>query len=425
MIQKNKYSSRILAFVMLFTLGILFSCNKDFPEPTEKTANEYIYEKFIDWYLWYDEIPVIDPNGIESREALVDSIRNPVDNWSFVASYTTVQSWYQKGEYTGFGAGFMIDNEQTIRITHVYTDSPFGRLGVERGWKVRSVNGYTVQELDRVNEALNSEEEVVFEMEDRDSASHRFSVKRGSIHANSVLHHSIHPSGNRTIGYLVFDSFLNTSSAELKAVADTFSREQITDLIVDLRYNGGGLNSVAYQLVGMIGGERVKGQVISTVQHNPKHSSQNESTRSEYEGTVFPVSSVYFITTSHTASASELVINALEPYMDVRLVGENTHGKPVGMYIFKVEKYDLAIVPVSFKSVNSEGFGDYFRGLPADFFENDDLTKNWGDPEEDMLKTTLGLISNPIASATGTKSQAVRSSTPWPYTGIHQIIGAW
>ena len=82
------------------------------------------------------------------------------------------------------------------------------------------------------------------------------------------------------------------------------------------------------------------------------------------------------------------------------IVGRATHGKPVGMYIFEVEKLDLAILPICFKTTNKDGNGDYFNGLQPTLEVADDITRQWGDTEEGMLKATIACIANP-ALATG------------------------
>ena len=113
--------------------------------------------------------------------------------------------------------------------------------------------------------------------------------------------------------------------------------------------------------------------------------------------------------------------------MDVRLVGSQTHGKPVGMYIFSVEALDLAILPVSFKNTNSLGYGDYYNGLPVDVAEVDDLSHDWGDSDELMLKTAISAIENPSLSfqQPELKSGKVTLSEPFEYKGLYKLIHAY
>jgi drug/metabolite transporter (DMT)-like permease/C-terminal processing protease CtpA/Prc len=418
--------NRLKLLTTVIVLLALAACNS-FPEPEKKlTANDYVYEAFNEWYLWYDQLPELDPNDFENYDTLIDSLKVDADRWSFAASYTDVMNLFEKGEYKGFGAGFVLDHDRHIKISHVYANSPMGKLGVERAWTVRSVNGYTVDQLDEVNKALASSEPVDFVLADHNQKAHQFTVQKEAFIMNTVLYSSIIEKQGKKIAYLVFDSFVEASKNELEPVFANFKNEQITDLIVDLRYNGGGVVDIAEMMVGMIGGSKVKGQVVSTLMHNDKKSDLNNATISEYDSITVEIDQVYFITTSGTASASELLINNLSPFMDVKLVGSNTHGKPVGMYILSVKDIDLAILPISFKNVNYLGFGDYFGGLPAHIIEADDLDHNWGHPEETMLATAVNDIVNPaLAVRSLHKSALVNQQQMLPYKGINQIINAW
>jgi len=428
--ERNKRPISLLsALIVIFSLTSFFSCSslQPEPEPEDKTANEYIYEKFQDWYLWNDQLPTIDPNGIETQEALIDSIKVPQDRWSFSASLTSIKKLFEGGKYTGFGGGMVLDAEHKIRLTYVYDESPFGRAGAMRGWEIKTIDGYTSSQLDSVNSILSKKETVTFEFADLNNNPQTATLTREEIVMNTVLYSTVFKIDQHKIGYFVFDSFLETSSAELDSVFALFKRENVTELIVDVRYNGGGLNTIAYKLTAMIAGSKVSDQVISMMIHNNKHSKNNSTEKSTYDGVSLELDRVFFITTGETASASELVINSLTPYMDVYLTGSPTHGKPVGMYIFEIAKLDLAILPISFKTTNSLGYGDYYDGFPVNVDETDDLVHNWGDPEEAMLKSTLTSITQPTVTYRHStlKSMNALLQKPLDYKGINQIIGAY
>jgi len=133
------------------------------------------------------------------------------------------------------------------------------------------------------------------------------------------------------------------------------------------------------------------------------------------------INKLVVIATSGTASASEAVINGLKPFMDVKIVGGDTHGKPVGMYSFEHGNYKF--VPICFKLTNSEGYGDYFGGLPADAYRTDDLSKDWGNPNEASLKEALYYIENGFFS-----NQLPVKLNPYlpkmPLKGLKAEIGA-
>lgn len=424
LVDRIRYVS--LAIILIAILLILTACDLFIGQDKDKTANETIYDTFHEWYLWYDQIPKVDPNDFDSYEALIDAIRFAKDRWSFAGSYAEINNLFQRGEYKGFGAGFMIDYDGQIKITHVYHNSPFGRFGVERGWIVESINGYTVNELDEVNSALSSDAQVEFSLISSEGLAQNLTAAKEAIQINTVLYSTIYEYNAHKVGYVVFDSFLETSKDELNKVFKILSDQNISDLIIDLRYNGGGLNSIAELLIGMVGGDKVNGQTVATILHNDKKSYRDESIFFNYEGIKLNLEQVYFITTKATASASELVINCLDPFMTVKLVGSPTHGKPVGMYILSVEALDLAILPISFKTANSVGYSEYFEGLPVDISQIDDLSHNWGNPEEELFKAALADIIEPVTAATAPlKSEHIGAQKLFQYKGLNQIINAY
>jgi C-terminal processing protease CtpA/Prc len=426
--QKPNRTKSIATSILLLAVLFFPSCswfnNGEQPEK-KKTENEHIIEIFNEWYLWYDQLPDIDPEDYESIYDMVDALKADIDRWSFAGSLSQLTALYEQGDYQGLGAGFIIDYDNKIKITHVYSQSPLGRYGVERGWIVESVNGYTIDELDQINKALSSEQEINFVFTDFQSQNHNLTVKKESFHLNTVMHQSIITENNATIGYLVFDSFLDTSAKELETAFTQFKNENITDLIIDLRYNGGGVNNIALMMIAMIGGSKVAGQVITTTLHNDKKELYNSSETAQYDGITLELDRVYFITTKSTASASELLMNSLDPFMEVIQIGSNTHGKPTGMYLFPVEEYDLAVAPVSFKNTNAKGYGDYYNGLYADFDAYDDLQYNWGNTNENMLKTAISHITGNLPAIAATKSQITEKQMCFDYQNIHSIINAY
>jgi C-terminal processing protease CtpA/Prc len=424
---------RYISFALiLIILALLSSCSLFFggdepePEPEDLTANEYVYEAFKEWYFWYDQLPEIDPNEYDGINDVVKAIRVDVDRWSYAASYTETMDFFERGEFKGFGGGFKIDADGKIKITHVYSNSPFGKFGVKRGWIVESVNGFTVDELSEVNKALNSTEMVDFVFTDFNQQQHSLSIAKESFAMNTVLHYSIIEHEPHTIAYIVFDSFVDASEEELQDAFKHFEENNVSDLIVDLRYNGGGVLDIALMLTGMIGGEKIAGKLITTTTHSDKKKEHDSSSISEYDGVALDIDKVYFITTRGTASASEMVINSLYPYMDVVLVGSDTHGKPAGMYILSVKEIDLAIMPVSFINTNSLGFGEYFSGLPVDIAEADDFSHDWGHPDEAMLKAAVNDITGQLPLAVSSiKSAKINKQKEFDYTGINQFINAY
>ena len=240
--------------------------------------------------------------------------------------------------------------------------------------------------------------------------------------------------GGRRVGYVAYNSFTRgpvDSSIEydldLENVFETFETEGIDELVVDLRYNGGGAVSSCQKLLSMIVPKEKLGQKAFTLRHN----SQIEEQLGEDEHVInllenysnVNMKRVYVIATDMTASASEMVIVGLRGLdVGVTVVGGNTEGKNVGMDVMSkyIDGYNYTFAPITFQIYNAKGFTEYSQGIPADYKvdEWEDLRSNgWkplGDPEEAVLKMVLNLIDGSRSVAEPTRS-AVRPK------GVEQI----
>jgi carboxyl-terminal processing protease len=163
--------------------------------------------------------------------------------------------------------------------------------------------------------------------------------------------------------------------------------------VLDLRYNGGGTLDCADSLVAMLAGKPDKGKIYNTLIYNNKHVRSGYSSTIGLKSNSVQLDKLVVITTSSTASASELVISGLKPYLNMKLIGSTTHGKPVGMDIQGDTKLNIAVAPISFRSVNSQGYTDYFGGIPVDFPVNDNATQDWGELSDLCLNAALNYIS--------------------------------
>jgi C-terminal processing protease CtpA/Prc len=192
------------------------------------------------------------------------------------------------------------------------------------------------------------------------------------------------------VGYFLFRNFVEPAVAELDAEFAAFKLAGVRELVVDLRYNSGGLLSVAQVLSNLIGGEVTQGQIQYTLEYNPDNSFRNQRVTFLDRVQSLDLTRVFFIVTGSSASASELVINALRPYLDVVLIGETTFGKPVGQLGYTFCQKTLR--PVSFSLVNADGVGDYFDGIAPTCAAGDDLDRPFGDPGEASLSEALSYL---------------------------------
>ena len=210
------------------------------------------------------------------------------------------------------------------------------------------------------------------------------------------------------MGYLELATFISTADAEFETAFSAFRNAGVTDLILDLRYNGGGLVSTAELLSDYLGGDVAENLVFSRTEFNADRAAANNNT-SFFARLVnsLNLSRLVVIATRATASASELVTNGMIPHVQVAIVGDNTFGKPVGQ--IGLEFCDKIMRPTSFRLANANGDGDYFDGLPADCPAADDLSVPIGDDLDPNMVAAMEYLNTgacPVAALPGAQLKA-------------------
>lgn len=393
------------------------------------------YEKY---YYWIDEMADASPDSFETANDYFQALLyDEVDKWSFITDVETFNQHYQEGKYKGLGIRMKFDAEGNLRVAMAYKNSPMGKKGVTRGYKILSINGVSAAEIKSnglggvLKETGNSMELVNLK-----GKTESITVDMEEVGEAAILRDSVYKRGDKNIGYFVFQNFIDPAEDALNQTFAEFAKNNVTDLVVDLRYNGGGKLSIASQMADLIAGKDAAGELFYKVIHNRFHTEMDSDNPYYFEkrSNTLDIERIVFITTSNSASASEAVINgldisALESELDVKLVGSQTHGKPVGMYPFSTDQQpDFAhigkiVAPVTFKGVNADGYGDYYEGIPVDAQRTDDLTHRFGHPEESCLREALFYIENGNFS---TPAKAVRIPKQHiRYKGMRMEIGAY
>lgn len=361
--------------------------------------------------------------------------------------------------------------------TAVYQNSPADKAGMVRSDRITKINGRSIgtsfsADVDFINSAFNGTTialEGTKYVDGVAGASFSVNLTKAVYKSSPIYSTKVFTAGGKKIGYLAYARFssMANSKADFDAAFANFSNSGVTDLIIDLRYNGGGYVNTAQYLIDHIAPSSANGQVMfaeyynSMMQNgqatilanqplpdgNGKLQYQNgklityanvsytvaaNTEKFNKTGPLQGVTNVVFIVSGNTASASELVINSLKPYMTVKLVGVKTYGKPVGFFPVTIEnKYDVYFS--LFQSKNAQGQGDYFDGFTPDVVDNyDDPSRNFGDAKENYLAKALNLIApsvpvtakaNIVMSINGQKVNAQSLSPMRPLVDGNEFVG--
>jgi C-terminal processing protease CtpA/Prc len=251
-------------------------------------------------------------------------------------------------------------------------------------------------------------------------------LTKEEINLSPVVHYEVLHQGADKIGYLVFQDFIDAANDQLHEVFDSFKVAGINEIIVDMRYNGGGSIDVAEHLASWLIGKDFGNQPFIKYQHNSNLApAEDKTVNLPPNDAGLSLGRIFFIGTNNTASASELVINGVKPYVESILAGSATHGKSVGMYPFIFTSYDYVALPVCFKCSNANDEGDFYNGLQPALPADDDLTKDFGDPDEASLKTVLNYIETGAVPVKMTKSAGYRAKLIESDNPVNQYLKAY
>jgi len=376
-------------------------------------------------YYWTANMPSADPAQYASVADYFDALRwLPTDHYSFTLSEQEYQAIFQSGQEIGYGIEWKNDpayatsasDPGPIRVAYVDAGSPAALAGVARGDSLVTVNGATASSQAVINLLYPTQTGTPITLELRAtgaSTSHTVSLVATTVTHDAVFDTQVLTAANGSkVGYLVLNQFLapNTTMPALRSAFHGFQQAGINDLVLDLRYNGGGYVSMANEVSAMIAGNRVSaGNTFVRYYFNAKNSASNysEAFVSAGSDTVLSMPRVFVLTSNRTASASELVINSLKPYMTVVQLGALTYGKPVGQ--IPVVNCGQMFAPIVFETANAAGNGGYFSGIaPSCSTVLDDLDHPLGATGEAVLRQALGYVNGGACPAAIAVAQARR-----------------
>jgi carboxyl-terminal processing protease len=349
------------------------------------------------YYLWYDQTPTYSQEEIdafESPQALLNAMRyGELDRWSSMSPLVERTVFYEEGQYVNFGWFLLWDDQGRLRVAFRDHGSPAAEAGLERGAEIVTINGEPLAQIlddGRWNDVWGPNEEgysLTFEVVDATGGSRQVTLEKSLVQMSTVHHTEVLDTTFGTVGYLVFNRFLGISEAELRTAFEGFRGAGVDELVLDLRYNPGGLNAVARTLASLIASPGVVSERFLLQDYNEQYPEFDRELLFQDELSALGLSRVAIITSLSTASASELVINGLNPFVDVALVGERTYGKPVGADTWSY--CDWAITPITHASRNAVDEGNFYGGFAPDCPIPDDFDHAFGDPAEPRLSAAL------------------------------------
>lgn len=422
---KIKIKYLLITTVVSVFMG-LSSCKKTATDAVNAAPDlrDSVYTYSQEFYLWSDNLPaanVFNPLSYPTADSVMKKVRtySPFvngryqDRWSFVIDKTTWDN-VVSGNSTDTGAEYAFVADNDLRVKLVYSQSSAGKQGIKRGWKVLKFNGIdaTRANITQLNTELSkASQSIIFQKPDGTQTT--LSLMGSTYKSDYIINPKVFTINGNNVGYFDFDSFLGSNSGqttkdELDKVFADFKSKNVTELVLDLRYNGGGYGTVSNYLGSLIAPSSAVGKVFVNSVHNKKYTSWNKTDYFTSLTNSLKVSRISIIVTKGTASASEELINALKPIMTVKLIGSTTHGKPVGYYGFPT--MNSYVFPVALKNVNSVGNADFYDGFTVDKVQTDDYTHDLGDPEEGCLKVALNYIKTGVLQSIPDVPKAARMS---------------
>ena len=368
-----------------------------------------------DQYFWYDQQGVPNASAKDMSAYLDSLLFAPTDRYSYALSTAEYTQFFVQGQRTGYGYSLAwADTAQTVlKVRTVEALSPVGLAGLRRGDAIVTIDGYTPTQIvngqpgpvDVAGIARN------FVLVNADGVQRSLVVNSADYALSPVIDARVITAANGAkVGYLAYQEFISTGAAAVGKAFDSFRAAGVTELVLDLRYNGGGSSTQARNLASLLGGSALSGRVFAQYRFNAKHTASNFSQGFTASTSTLPsapletLNRVLVITSGGTASASELVINGLRPFKNVVTIGSTTYGKPYGFQ--PRDACGTTYSAVNFNTVNAQGLGDYSTGIVPTCTVADDLTRQLGDPAEQRTAAALAYIATgacpaavPVASA--------------------------
>ncbi len=400
-----------------------------------------------DRYLWYRDLPDLDITQEKYSDLgilLNDLKKQPEDRFSALVNTATQQQRIDQGVTGSFGLRFSLrsasdaENPESVdlRIAGVDDFGTVGLAGIQRGDRVIGAEGKSIDELG-YNGFLDLFSEpglgVTRELEIRhpNGSEQSYNITRTEHALNPVRKQTIftHPDTGRRVGYVLIEEFIRLTSDQLALYRQDYAGLGLDDLIVDLRYNSGGLVSASRDLASSIYGQTQSGDVYTELRRNDKYTQENSSFLfRQFDSAFNSLNRVFILTTGSTCSASEEVINGLRAFTEVITIGSVTCGKPYASRSFNLVPELLSVNVLDSRSVNALGEGDFYTGFVPTCEAIDDPTLPFSDPRESLVSVALyyaetGQCREVDRVALG-KARATKAAISPPVDDVRSAYGA-
>ncbi|SMO84940.1 C-terminal processing protease CtpA/Prc, contains a PDZ domain [Flavobacterium resistens] len=437
--------------MLAFTLQ---SCEDqdDVEAPATLQVNDFIWKGLNEVYLWQADVPNLADDRFSTqaelnsylagysdpKELFQDLLNKPIskypataiDRFSWIVDDYTVLEQELNGITKNNGVDFKLSrvadgsNDVVGYVRYIIPNSDASTKAIKRGDLFTAVNG-TKLTVSNYQSLLLAPDSYTLNLADYNGSAFVLNGKtvaltKTVLEENPILINKVITSGGRKIGYLMYNGFYSDYDLKLNQAFGELKAQGVTDLVLDLRYNGGGSVRTSTRLASMITGQ-FNGKIFSKQQYNLKLmatmttedlESLNQRFVTNIDGTALNslnLSKIYILTTSSTASASELVVNGLKPYIDVVQIGETTIGKNVGSFTVYDSptftksnvnpNHKYAMQPLVFKITNAQDFGDYTSGLVPTYMQLEHVSTYGvlGDPSEPLLNLAISKITGATA----------------------------
>jgi C-terminal processing protease CtpA/Prc len=426
----------VISVLLAFAFVIPFSCSDmdDNAVPSSLEIKDFVWKGMNLYYLWQADVPDLADDRFANQSQLntflepfasptelFNALRvpSPTDRFSVIYSDYTVLEGVLSGNTlnNGMDYGLRYKSGSTTDIygwvRYIIPNSDAAAKPISRGQIFYAING-TPLTIDNYKSLLANDTYTV-DFADYDGGAitpngQSVSLTKTNLAENPILMNTVITKGTHNIGYLMYNGFYSSYDSQLNTVFGSFVSQNVTDLVLDLRYNSGGSIATATKLASMITGQ-FSGQLFAKQQWNAKAqayylANNPASLENRFASGLngLNLSKVYILTTKATASASELVVNCLKPYIDVVQIGDVTTGKNVG----SITLYDsptfaktnvnpnhkYAMQPIVLKIVDKNGFGDYTSGITPTTLLPESLANLGvlGDVNEPLLNAAINQI---------------------------------